>query len=368
MKNEQILQISPDDLIEREGWNVRLADDPDNIRHIAELAESIFHVGVLEPLTAYSNRAEPDDPHPRMLYTVENGHCRLAAVRQAIARGAPIKSIPVRLTDKRAGEADHNFAMIARNSGKSLSQLELGLVCKRLVGFGWSEEDLSQKTGYSLQHVRNCLTLASAPDEVTKLVETGQVSASLATQAVQAEGGEEAAKTLTAAVAEAKAEDAAKPKRRSAVGAAKSRAVAPVKATLKHVAKVKGVTRAAATKKAQYAPKAGGGESVGDTIRRWRTLNPVAALLQFDKLAKTRGQLFEELLNGWHADDMNQGNGRDPDLETLALTMNRAIAAASDDDPTITTVVLTTDDWETLCAVLKIKRPMEKTDPRVHAS
>lgn len=352
-KPETVLQLSPEVLIEREGWNVRLADDPDNVAHIEALAESIYHVGVLEPLTAYHVPANAEHGTAEG-YVITNGHCRLAAVTIALARGAPIKSVPVRLEPKATGEADHTFSMVARNTGKNLSQLELGLACKRLVAFGWAEADIAQKSGYSTQHIRNVLSLASAPAEVTKMVERGEVSASLATQAIAAEGNEGAKETLTQAVEIAKSERAAKPTR---AGKAPVK-LAPVKATLKHVAKVKGTTAQAATKakvsKASYAPKDPNALSVDDHVAHIREL-PVYpnALEAFDKLVKPRAQVWEALLR--QLSPANAGNGRDPDLTSLALIFGRAVADTPDDDGIIT-LVMSGDDWETACKLLRIKQ------------
>ncbi len=352
MKNESILQIEPERLVEVDGWNVRLADDPDNIAHIARLAESIFNVGVLEPLTAYLSRSGDTtvgekDASTRDSYVVTNGHCRLAAVKLAMARGAPIKTVPVRLEPKHATAADHTFGMVARNTGKNLSQLELGLACKRLLGFGWTDQQLADKSGYSVQHVRNVVLLASAPAEVTRLVETGQVSASLAIQAVQAEGGAQAAESLQAAVEIAKREDAAKPRRAPSKPA-------PIKATMKHVQKAKKSPSESAT----YARKAKTTLSAEEHCAGLRELTADRALERFDALFKFAGTIrvdvFRALLDAPQASTANQGNSRDPDLTTLGLLFGRAVADAPDGDG-IVTLVMSADDWHTACKLLRIK-------------
>ena len=340
-ESEKILQLSPEQLRELPGFNVRLADDPNNVAHIAELAESIFHVGVLEPLTAYFVTGVDKDGEQLAkedCYIVTNGHCRLEAVRQAIARGAPIKTIPVRLENKRASEADHTFSMIARNSGKSLSQLELGVACKRMVAFGWSEQSLADKSGYSLQHVRNCLALASAPEAVKKLVETGQVSATLATQAIAAEGGEKAGAILTEAVAEAEKEAAAKPAKK---GKEKAEKPAPVKATLKHVSKVKGQSAPTKLAKKTKSPEPStmmSDEKLAVSVRSCGKLENALAL--FDTFAKRRLGVFELLLSG-----TSTGNGKDPALETLKLIFARVAFDAPDADG-IVTLVMADKDWQ----------------------
>ena len=340
-ESEKILQIAPDQLRELPGFNVRLADDPDNVAHIAELAESIFHVGVLEPLTAYYVKSDTDPDY----WVVTNGHCRLEAVKQAIARGAPIKTIPVRLENKRASEADHTFSMIARNSGKSLSQLELGVACKRMVAFGWSEQDLANKSGYSLQHVRNCLALAGAPEAVKKLVETGKVAATLAVQAVAAEGGEKASETLTMAVEEAEKEAAAKPTKKGKA----EKASGPVKATLKHVSKVKGQAAPMKLAKKVKQPEPSSmmsDERLAASVRGCTKLENALAL--FDTFAKRRLGVFELLLAGGAT-----GNGKPPAMETLKLIFGRAVADTPDADG-IVTIVMSDTDWQNARKLLGI--------------
>ncbi len=366
-KAETILQLAPDILVEREGWNVRLEHDPDNIAHIEQLAESIFNVGVLEPLTAFR---EGTDAEGEARYVITNGHCRLAAVRQAIARGAPIKSVPVRLEPKSASEADHTFSMVARNTGKNLSQLELGFTCTRLLAFGWADADLAAKSGYSLQHIRNVLTLAAAPKQVTELVETGQVSASLAVQAVAAEG-EAAGETLQAAVEIAKEEAKSDPKKvKKAEKAAKEgRSLpkpAPVKATMKHVAKAKGKVAAAKplAKKAPKQPELSAmmsDEKALDILKSFG--NGAAALEQFDNWGARRAKILGMLISA--AKPQNHGNGRDPALTSLNLLLGRAISDTPDADGIIT-IVMSADDWETTCKLLGVKgkdAPLPESTP-----
>ena len=349
---EKILQIAPDQLRELPGFNVRLADDPDNVQHIAELAESIFHVGVLEPLTAYVEDRTVKDEAAAM-YVVTNGHCRLEAVKQAIARGAPIKTIPVRLENKRASEADHTFSMIARNSGKSLSQLELGVACKRMVAFGWSEQSLAEKSGYSLQHIRNVLALASAPEAVKKLVETGKVSPTLAVQAVAAEG-EKAGAVLTEAVAEAEREAAVKPKKGKA---AKAEKPAPVKATLKHVSKVKGQSQPTKLAKKVKQPEPSSmmsDEKLAASVRQCGKLENGLAL--FDSFGKRKLGVFELLLAGTAT-----GNGKDPALETLKLIFGRVASEdVTEEGVVFTTIVMNGSDWQEARKLLGIAAEQEE--------
>ena len=135
-----------------------------------------------------------------------NGHCRLAAVEVARSEGAEILTVPVRLEDRYSNEEDRTMSLITRNSGRNLSQLELGAVFKRLLSFGWTVQKLGEKTAFSSQHIRNILTVAGAPKRIIDMVKDGKVSPSLASKTINEEGGEEATKTLQQAVKGAETE------------------------------------------------------------------------------------------------------------------------------------------------------------------
>jgi ParB-like chromosome segregation protein Spo0J len=186
-------QINPELITEDEGWNVR--DDNDELRdHIRMLADSIKEVGVLEPLTGYLKEGMP---------VLTNGHCRLLAVKLARSEGAEIKLVPFRNEPRTANEADRTLSMLTRNSGKPLTGIEQAGVIKRLLAFGWSQTEISKKTGFTPPHIGNLLTLAGAPVEVQNMVSQGKVSATLATDTVKSQGPEKATETLKDAVVDA---------------------------------------------------------------------------------------------------------------------------------------------------------------------
>lgn len=178
---KDLFMVDPRLLKEEEGWNARIPS-AELDQHIEDLALSIAENGVLEPLTVF---LKGDD-----LY-VTNGHCRRMATLLAISRGAEIVSVPVRVEEKHASDADRVLSMVTRNSGKPLSMLEMSSVVKRLAAFGWETKKIAAKTGYSVQHVENLLTLSGAPEELKNQVAQGQVSATNAVSLVK-EHGEEA--------------------------------------------------------------------------------------------------------------------------------------------------------------------------------
>jgi len=167
---KDLFLIEPGKIHEKDDWNVR-EEPPELERHIDELAVSIAEIGVQQPITVYM---ESD-----VIY-LSDGHCRLAAVKLAISRGAEIKAIPCRVEDRYANDADRVLAMITRNSGKPLTPLEKAKVVRQLIDFGWTEKDIAAKIGVTAQYVHKLLEMQAMPEGLKKQVSEGVVSASTA--------------------------------------------------------------------------------------------------------------------------------------------------------------------------------------------
>ena len=198
---KDILRMDPISLHIKDGWNCReVTFDPDNADDMA-LAASIAQIGVKQPLTAIWEDGKA---------YLTDGHRRLHATLYAISSlGAEIKSVPVQTEDRFASEADRVLSQIVRNNGKSLTPIEQGRVFKRLFDLGWSEAEIAERVGRSTVWVKDMLNLNAAPQEVTSLVRSGQVSATLAVQTLKKDKDQAGAK-LGAAVK--KAEESGKKK------------------------------------------------------------------------------------------------------------------------------------------------------------
>lgn len=179
-----------------DGFNVRSQDDPQYQAHIQWLADSIRANGFYpdRPLTGYVAR----ENNQNIIYVID-GHSRLAAIDILEAKGVEIPTIPVVVRPKGTTAEDITVALFTSNGGKPLTMLETGVVCKRLVEFGWNVSDISRRLGKSTQHVENTLTLAGAPLAIRKLVSSGAVSGSLAIEALQ-KYGDKALEKLEGAV------------------------------------------------------------------------------------------------------------------------------------------------------------------------
>jgi ParB-like chromosome segregation protein Spo0J len=186
-----VYRIDPRIIKELSGWNVRLPS-PELTSHIRKLADSIKEIGVKEALKIIMKDGEP---------YVTRGHCRLAATMIAISEGCDIKSVPVTIEDtKTYNKEDRVLEIAVSNEGLPLTMLEQSEVYKRLVAWEWPIETIAKKSGYSANHIKNCLLLGSSCPEIRKLVQEGKVSASLAIRLIQEVGEEEALKQLTGAI------------------------------------------------------------------------------------------------------------------------------------------------------------------------
>ena len=183
-----------------EGFNIRVKSD-EHESHVASLADSILSNGFYQskPLAGY---VALEDGKQRIYLT--DGHCRLEAAMQAISRGAQIDTLPVVMSPKGATMEDLTVGLVANNSGNPLTQYEIGLVCKRLVGFGMEERSVAQRLCMNVQRVSDLLMLVGAPAAVRKLVSDGTVAASQAIETIKREG-DGAVEKLTAGAEKAKA-------------------------------------------------------------------------------------------------------------------------------------------------------------------
>ena len=190
-----IHRIDPRKLHVRNGWNSRDFKDPANVDHIQMLANSIAEVGVKEPLTVNWEDGKA---------WLEDGECRLKACLYAIEfLKADIKTIPCKVGERYANEADRLFNQQLRNSGKAFTALEQAKLFKRLLDLGWNQGDIAKKAGISAARVSQILDYNTMPEGVKTMVQNGQVAPSTAMQVVKAEGSNAVA-ALTQGLATAK--------------------------------------------------------------------------------------------------------------------------------------------------------------------
>lgn len=187
---KDLFMIDPRKIVMKEGWNVR-QETPELEEHIWGLSVSISELGVQQPLTVYMDDGT--------IY-LSDGHCRLKATLLAIDAGSDIQAVPCRVEERGANEADRVLAMVTRNSGKPLTPLEKSLVVKKLIGFGWTEDNISRKMGMTVQYVGKLLEMQEMPEEMKNMINEGTVSATLALEECKREGGQQAVENIKTVV------------------------------------------------------------------------------------------------------------------------------------------------------------------------
>lgn len=209
-------RIEPRDIHVKEGFNSRVKDfDPADADDMA-LAMSISQIGVKQPITVFFEDGKA---------WLSDGHRRRAAALYAIENieGTPADlTMPVQTEARESDEAERIFSQIVRNTGKPFTALEQATVFKKLLGLNWTEQEIADKSGISKQRVSDLLGLQKAPAKIRKMIQKGEISATLAITTLKKTKG-----------------DAAKAVEALQTGVVKAKEEGKTKATAKHVPDVK---------------------------------------------------------------------------------------------------------------------------------
>lgn len=138
-----------------------------DVGDIAELAQSISSVGLLEPIIVTQQNGG---------YEVVAGHRRLAACKLA---GSKTIDAIVR---KFATPADRTLAMAIENlQREDLSVLEEARAYKQLLEqLGCSQRELAPKVGKTQSHISKRLALLELPEKAQSLVDSGGITVAVA--------------------------------------------------------------------------------------------------------------------------------------------------------------------------------------------
>lgn len=182
--------VDPRVLEVEEGFNAR----PLNAEHVNEMALAQRNGATFPPLEV---RVEDG----RII--IVDGHHRHAASLQNIAAGFDIKSLDVR--HFRGNDADRVAHMITSASGLALTPLQLGVQYRKLIGYGWTEPQIANRRGKSVQHVKDMIQLAEANSDVHQAVNAGLISGTAALKMVK-QHGSKAGAVIQEGLEQAKAE------------------------------------------------------------------------------------------------------------------------------------------------------------------
>jgi ParB family chromosome partitioning protein len=129
-----------------------------------ELSESIKEQGIIQPILV---RKKSEDK-----YEIVAGERRWRAAQLAKIHEVPV--IILNIDDKKSLE----FAILENIQRSDLNGIEEALGYDNLVKkFGYSQETLSKILGKSRSHIANTLRLAGLPEEITKMISDGLLTA-----------------------------------------------------------------------------------------------------------------------------------------------------------------------------------------------
>jgi len=165
--------VDPRVLEVEEGFNAR----PLNPDHVNEMALAQRNGATFPPLDVRVDEG-------RIL--IVDGHHRHAASMKNIAEGYDIKSLDVR--QFRGNDADRVAHMLNSASGLALTPLQLGVQYRKLIGYGWSEKQIADRRGKSIQHVKDMILLAESNSDVHQAVNAGLISGTAALGIVKRHG------------------------------------------------------------------------------------------------------------------------------------------------------------------------------------
>lgn len=165
--------VDPRVLEIEEGFNAR----PLNPDHVNEMALAQRNGATFPPLDVRVDEG-------RIL--IVDGHHRHAASMKNIAEGYDIKSLDVR--QFRGNDADRVAHMLNSASGLALTPLQLGVQYRKLIGYGWTEKQIADRRGKTVQHVKDMIQLAEANSDVHQAVNAGHISGTAALKIVKEHG------------------------------------------------------------------------------------------------------------------------------------------------------------------------------------
>lgn len=158
------------------GFNVRT-----EMGDLETLKRSIMAAGLLQPLTVRPSKKEGE-------YIIVSGHRRHEALRQLNEeQGNPFPEVGVIFEAEDTQDVDRIVSLLLDNDGKPLTILEQASVYQRLEKLGLSVKNIANKTGYTTEHIRNCMKLASAPEEIKQAVKDGTIKGTTAVRLVKSE-------------------------------------------------------------------------------------------------------------------------------------------------------------------------------------
>lgn len=189
--SKDLWQVPYDSIVVLPGLNPRVMNEAYK-EHIENIGKSIFSEGFYqhEPLGGYV------DKDNRII--LRSGFTRHAGIEVANSLGSKIELVPMAISQTGVSTEDITVAFVKENSGRPLTMYETAIVCKRMVGFGRSPEEIATRLNFSLQYINNLLTLMASPVALREMVASGSIAASLAIDMIEKYGDKALEKIMAA--------------------------------------------------------------------------------------------------------------------------------------------------------------------------
>jgi ParB family chromosome partitioning protein len=185
-KKRDLWFIDPRHIFVEEGFNTRMDFDID------ELVISIRQNGIHIPLTLWKVSGEEK-------YYIVDGERRWRAAMQLVNEGTLVLCPAITIT--KPNDENRTLMLLTKNDGKRLTPIELAHTYFRLKNYGYSEAEIAQKTGRSVQHVYQMLDIANLPKAVQDDIIKGEISAH---KVIEVQKQLKDPESITAVVAKAK--------------------------------------------------------------------------------------------------------------------------------------------------------------------
>lgn len=233
-----LIWLSPDEIEEEEGFNLRDYDRADTIEHIENLAKAWASGAQMPPLEVKVKDGR---------CFVRDGHCRLRAARLANTRGAGIRRVSV--IELKGNEDEANIRLLTSNDSLKLTPIQRAHGYRRLRNMGWELFEIARELKTSDTNIREACRLLDLPREIQQLIEDGAIAPLFGLKLFRTHGAAEALRLIGLAIERRKQEEetdgvdnASAGDAGAGNGDAKPKPAKVIRVSSKHIAKLTNAT------------------------------------------------------------------------------------------------------------------------------
>lgn len=150
---------------------------PINRQRVESFKTSIRNEGVIPPIYVSVDVGR---------IIMRDGEHRLIAVNELIAEGMDIPFMSA--IQFRGDEADAIAHKVATASENGIDPLEQGRDYQKLLRCGWDEKKIANRVGYTVGHIKMCLSLQESNADVKAHINAGSISSTEAAKLLKSHG------------------------------------------------------------------------------------------------------------------------------------------------------------------------------------